>query len=213
MEGLANVSRWRYVLPLSARILERRLTNEHADFNTQPREITYRLLMGLPLTPAQEGDLDRSTVVHQSVDKLHDPSFVPPPESEATKQADADGIRDGNLSQHPDKVIRNARQGGEGDGMVGLEEIKRLFGGGKEVRSAYGEGYGRVEGEQEQWYVERLPEVQSGSGWVIEESEEVKEKRRGGSWEERVRRGDFEPRFTNCASSGSIGDERAVLTV
>lgn len=166
--------------------------------------MTYRLLMGLPLTPAQEGDLSRSTVVHQSVDKLHDPSFVPPPEDEATKQADADGIRDGNLSQHPDKVIRNAREGGEGDGLVGLEEVKRLFGEGGGVRSAYGEGYGRVEGEMEQWYGERLPEVQSGSGWILKESEEVKEARRVGSWEERVRRGDFEPRFTNCACSLSL---------
>lgn len=56
------------------------------DFNSQPIEITYRLLMGLPLTSAQEAQLVNSTVVHQSVDLLHNPGWVAPEESEEQKQ-------------------------------------------------------------------------------------------------------------------------------
>lgn len=151
--------------------------------------------MGLPLTPAQEADLARSTVVHESVDKLHDPAFVSAPEDAA---GDADGIADGNLEQHPDRVIRNARRAEEGDGLVGLRELRRLFEEGGTVRSAYGECYGRVKGEEGKLYVDRTPEVHSGSGWTVTEKPEVVEARKKGSWEERVRRGDFEPRWTNC---------------
>lgn len=65
------------------------------------------------------------------------------------------------------------------------------------VRSAYGEAYGLVESEKDRRYCCRKPEVQMGNGWRIEESEAEKQARTEGSWDERVRRGDFEPRYTN----------------
>lgn len=156
--------------------------------------------MNLPLTPAQIGDIERSTVVHESVDKLHDKAYVTPPEDEATKQSDADGIRDENLSQHPDRVIKNARPAEDKDGLVGIEALRALYGyaeGEGEVRSAYGEAFGKVKGEEGKTYSDRTPEVGSGSGWAVTEDPEVVRKRKEGTWEERVRRGDFEVRWSN----------------
>lgn len=154
-----------------------------------------RLIMGLPLTEDQIGDISRSTVVHESVDKLHDKAYVTPPEDEAAKKkADANGIRAGNLSQHPDRVIKSARPAKEADGLVDLDAIRALYGEAAGVRSAYGEAYGRIPSEEGKWYVDRAPEVASGSGWAIKEDPEVVAKRKIGTFEERVRRGDFEPK-------------------
>lgn len=186
------------------------------DFNTQPKEITYNLLKSLPLPITQIGDLNRSKIVHQSVDKLYDPDYVSPPED---PKAEKDSINDGNLAQHPDKVIRNSRTGGEEDGLVDLDGFKTLFNyqdlslGGVEgkkegVRSAYGEIHHLVvdkdgKSEEGNWYVDRVPEVVSAQGWVIKEDTKIVEARKFavGGMEERVRRGDFEPKWTNCEYS------------
>ena len=143
--------------------------------------------------------------MHQSVDKFYDPTYVPPVEEESIKKAAADSIRGGDLSQHPDKVIRNSRTPEEGDGLAELEELKRLFGyseggegGGGEIRSAYGENYGKIPSEESNTYIDRTPEVASGSGWVIKEDPEVVRKRKIGTREEKIKRGDWEPKWTNC---------------
>ncbi|KAI5479379.1 Endonuclease [Pseudohyphozyma bogoriensis] len=168
------------------------------DLNTQPCEITYRLVMRLSLTPEQEGGLERSTVVHHSVEKLYDPQWEAPPEPEPAQ----DGIHDGDLSQHPDRIIAHSRPGTEADGLASLEAIKKLFGYGEDdassqIRSAYGEAYGKIPSESSQWYCQRTPEVHSGSGWATQQDPKVVEARQAGEWEERVRRGDFEPIWTN----------------
>lgn len=166
------------------------------DLNTQPRESTYRLLLGLPLTSSQEADITRSTLIHESVDKLYDANFVSSPPNPL---ADADGIRGGNLSQHPDRVIKNAREGTEEDGLASLEDLKGMFKLEGEVRSAYGEVGGRLkeDGGRDRCYVDRPEGVQSASGWKIKEDEKVVEERKKGEWGDRVRRGDFEPKYTN----------------
>lgn len=112
--------------------------------------------------------------------------------------------------QDPDKVIKNCRDGAVEDGLVGVEGLRKLFGE-KGVRSAYGEVGGLVEGEEGKWYVDRPGEVQSGNGWAVKEDPKVVEERKKGSWEEKVKRGDFEPMWTNCklcrrARNRSIAD-------
>ena len=128
------------------------------------------------------------------MDKLHDKEFVSPPKDLA---ADRQGVHDGNLSQHPDRIIASARPAGESDGLVDLEGIKDLYAEVAGVRSAYGEAYGLVKGEEGKFYVDRAPEVANGSGRLIEEDPEVVAKRKLGSWEDRVARGDFEPKWSN----------------
>ncbi|GAA5895854.1 hypothetical protein JCM5296_006684 [Sporobolomyces johnsonii] len=176
------------------------------DFNTQPEELTYRLLLGAPLPSHLISDLERSTCVHQSVDKLHDPSYEPPapPEPEAKEGDEAAATASSaDPSQDPDKVIKNSRPAAEADGLASLEQLKKLYGyqegagSGSGIRSAYGEAYGLVKGEEDKWYCARSPEVQTASGSKVLPTEKEKEERSRGTWEERVRRGDFEPIYTN----------------
>ncbi|KAK4702668.1 RNA exonuclease NGL2, partial [Phenoliferia sp. Uapishka_3] len=160
------------------------------DLNTQPCESTYRLIMGLPLTDAQEEELDRSTVVHESVDKLHDKAHVSTPKVE-WKEGDPP-----KESLHTSKVIRNSRPGEEADGLVGLAALRELFAQSQGIRSAYGEAFGKIPSEERSWYSDRSPEVGIPSG-PTEEDPEIVRKRKDGTWEERVRRGDFEPKWSN----------------
>ncbi|BGP21322.1 endonuclease [Rhodotorula toruloides] len=168
------------------------------DLNTQPREMTYRLLTGAPLTDDLLADFERSRVIHHSVDKLYDPSYEPPapPELEAKE---GENVASDDLSQHPDRVIKNTREATPEDGLATLEHLQAMFrqAGASVVRSAYGEAYGLVETERSKWYCDRKPEVQMGNGRKVQEEEAEKAKRQRGSWDERVRRGDFEPKYTN----------------
>lgn len=105
--------------------------------------------------------------------------------------------------QDPDKVIKNCRAGVEEDGLGDLDALKKLYGyggGGERARSAYGEVGGLIEGEEGKWYVDRKGEVQSAvaAAEAEEEQPEAVEDRKKGSWDEKVRRGDFEPMWTNC---------------
>jgi len=164
------------------------------DFNTQPVESTYALLKGVPLSPGQVDDLRRSMVVHQSVDKLHDPSFVAPAEAEA------EGTVDPNEEQDPDKVLRNCRVPGEADGIPSLEQLQRLFAreetGG--IRSAYGEVGGVVEPSLSgDWYCRRNPGVEDGQRGYVPEEEAIAKSRLEGRTDERIKRGDFELSYTN----------------
>ncbi|GAA5997232.1 uncharacterized protein JCM10292_000115 [Rhodotorula paludigena] len=177
------------------------------DLNTQPRELTYRLLTGAPIPPDLVDDFERSRCVHFSVDKLHDPSFEPPapPEPEAKEGED---VASDDLSQHPDRVIKNTRPATDEDGLATLEQLQLLFRhpsspspsspfSTRRIRSAYGESYGLVPSERTKWYSSRPPEVQMGNGWRVPEPAEAQAAREEGTWDERVRRGDFEPRYSN----------------
>ncbi|SGY34300.1 BQ5605_C002g01608 [Microbotryum silenes-dioicae] len=160
------------------------------DLNTQPNEITYALLKRVPLTPSQTHAFEASCVIHQSVDKIYNPSYE--------TMNDVKEVAEGEeATEDPDKVIKNSRAANEADGLVSLDEFKPLYESLPHVRSAYGEIHGLFTEEQAQWYVERPPDVESSQGWKIIEDPRAVEQRRQGSWEERVARGDFEPMYTN----------------
>lgn len=157
--------------------------------------------------------------MHQSVDKKYDPTFVSIalPVPEAREGEDEEGVA---LSTDPDKVIRNARQAKEEDGMIDLDEFKRLFdwhpppsssaptslpdlqSAEKVAESRTVSAYGSIAhwfpSLEDQTYVDRTPEVHSTSGWVIPEDLVEKARRKEGGLSDRVRRGDFEPKWTNC---------------
>ncbi|GAA5820510.1 hypothetical protein JCM3770_002280 [Rhodotorula araucariae] len=174
------------------------------DLNTQPREMTYRLLTGAPIPPELVDDFERSRVVHMSVDKIYDPTFELP-EPPAPEPKEGEDVASGDLSQHADRIIKNSRSPTDGDGLATLEQLKALFryparGAAADeprVRSAYGEAHGLVPSEASRWYCARRPEVQMGDGWRVPEPPADIAARQQGSWDERVRRGDFEPLYSN----------------
>jgi hypothetical protein len=69
------------------------------------------------LTPAQEELLERSRVVHVSVD----------PTVPLTNPAAADDDEDGGAQADPDRVITNARKASPADGLLNLSELLDLF--------------------------------------------------------------------------------------
>ncbi|GAA6013380.1 hypothetical protein JCM11491_006372 [Sporobolomyces phaffii] len=171
------------------------------DFNTQPCELTYRLLLGSPFSPALLDEFNHSSCVHHSVDKFYDPSYEPPtPAEPEAKEGDEQPA--GSDEEDPDKVIKNTRPARPEDGLADIDQIKRLYGyqegRGSGLRSAYGENYGLIEGEQDKWYCARGPEVQNGNDPKPRlTAAEIEERSRGATWDERVARGDFEPIYTN----------------
>ncbi|GJE87626.1 endonuclease/exonuclease/phosphatase [Phanerochaete sordida] len=101
------------------------------DFNFQPDDAAYALLVGDPLLPAQRAALQFSRVVHRS----RDPS-VPAPAPKA--DADEDG-EDGSEGD-PDRVITNARAAVPSDGLLSDDELAALFAWGTRPVSAYDAG-------------------------------------------------------------------------
>jgi len=101
------------------------------DFNFSPKEPGYALLVGDPLTPAQEELLEKSRVVHISID----PS-VPLTNPTATATND-DEDEDG---ADPDRVITNARDATPADGLLSSRELANLFSVPSRPRSLYDEG-------------------------------------------------------------------------
>ncbi|GAA5922704.1 uncharacterized protein JCM15063_003398 [Sporobolomyces koalae] len=167
------------------------------DFNTQPCELTYRLLLGSPLDPAQVAEFNHSACVHQSVDKFYDPTYEPP-QPAVPEAKEGDGAQ--SEQEDPDKVIKNTRPATDDDGLADIEQIKQLYGykeGGSGIRSAYGENYGLVKDERSKWYCSRAPEVQNGNDPEPKPTAAEQAERERGTWEERVARGDFEPIYTN----------------
>ncbi|GAA5907960.1 uncharacterized protein JCM6883_004072 [Sporobolomyces salmoneus] len=169
------------------------------DFNTQPCELTYRLLLGSRIDKQQVDEFNHSACVHYSVDKFYDPSFEPPTPDEPEAKEGEEAVN--QAEEDPDKVIKNARPARPEDGLADIDKIKKLYGykeGGSGIRSAYGENYGLVKGQEENWYCARRPEVQNGNDPKPKlTEEEVKERVGSVTWEERVARGDFEPIYTN----------------
>ncbi|KAI0304974.1 Endonuclease/exonuclease/phosphatase [Russula brevipes] len=99
-----------------------------ADFNFGPEEPGYALLVGDKLTPAQEALLDRSRVVHVTID----PS-VPLTNPGAT-------IDDEEGQADPYTVITNAREASPADGLLSTSELADLFAVAQRPRSLYDEG-------------------------------------------------------------------------
>jgi RNA exonuclease NGL2 len=87
------------------------------DFNFSPEEPGYALLVGNMLTPAQEQLLERSRVVHVSVD----------PTVPLTNPAAANDDEDGGAQADPDRVITNARDASPADGLLNTSELLDLF--------------------------------------------------------------------------------------
>ena len=87
------------------------------DFNFGPDEPGYALLVGDMLTPAQEELLERSRVVHISVD----------PTVPLTNPAAANDDEDGGSQADPDRVITNAREALPADGLLNSSELLDLF--------------------------------------------------------------------------------------
>ena len=197
------------------------------DFNTQPAELAYCLLVHHPVTPAQIEDFYKSRVVHQSVDKIYDPDYVTPKVIAEEAGSAADEL-------DPDKVIWKSRAATKEDGLLDVEDFMRLFAWNEEeIRgslgpapsasaistiistlatislsshssppsalplSAYGSISLQLPALEGCRYVDREPSVQSGNGWVVVEDPEVVRKRKIGTDTEKRSRGDGEPSYTN----------------
>ena len=100
------------------------------DFNFSPEEPGYAFLVGDMLTPAQEELLERSRVVHVSVD----------PTVPLTNPAEANDDEDGGTQADPDRVITNAREASPADGLLNSSELLDLFAVTLRPRSLYDEG-------------------------------------------------------------------------
>jgi len=91
------------------------------DFNFTPQEGTYNLLQGRMMTEEQVEKIDKSRIVHLSVD----PTVV----SDAPNCVNEDG--------DPDRVIKDARRCTTHDGLATASQLTQLFGQLPKVRSAY----------------------------------------------------------------------------
>jgi len=91
------------------------------DFNFTPQEGTYNLLHGSIMTEEQVEKIDKSRVVHLSVD--------PPVVSDAPNCINEHG--------DPDRVIKDARRCTTHDGLLTASQLTQLFGQLPKVRSAY----------------------------------------------------------------------------
>ncbi|KAI0002109.1 Endonuclease/exonuclease/phosphatase [Russula vinacea] len=87
------------------------------DFNFSPAEPGYALLVGDTLTTAQEELLEKSRVVHVSVD----------PTVPLTNPFAINDDEDGGALADPDKVITNAREASPADGLLKSSELVDLF--------------------------------------------------------------------------------------
>jgi hypothetical protein len=104
-------------LMLSEPFSDDRFPRAPPDFNFSPEEPGYTLLVGDMLTPAQEELLERSRVVHVSVD----------PTVPLTNPAAANDDEDGSAEADPDRVITNAREASPADGLLNSSELSDLF--------------------------------------------------------------------------------------
>jgi RNA exonuclease NGL2 len=87
------------------------------------------------VTPTQEELLERSRVVHVSVD----PS-VPLSSPAATNDEDGDDESGGAQAVDPDRVITNARKASPADGLLSSSELAQLYAVSPRPRSLYDEG-------------------------------------------------------------------------
>jgi hypothetical protein len=104
-------------LMLSEPFPDDRFPRTPPDFNFSPEEPGYALLVGDMLTSAQEELLERSRVVHVSVD----------PTVPLTNPAAANDDEDDGAQADPDRVITNAREASPADGLLNSSELLDLF--------------------------------------------------------------------------------------
>lgn len=91
------------------------------DFNFGPSDAAYSLLVGDPLSEQQIEDIEKSRVVHVTID----PSVPVLDPNLAIKEDEEGGEVD--PEQDPDRVIKNARAAKSEDGLLGASDITRRF--------------------------------------------------------------------------------------
>ncbi|GBE78233.1 hypothetical protein SCP_0111160 [Sparassis crispa] len=102
------------------------------DFNFQPDDPVYSLLVGDPLLPNQAARLDTSRVVHASIDP--DVAITSPSPAAEDEEGEEAGGGD------PDRVIVNARLATPEDGLLTNAELVHFFERLRSLRSVYDEG-------------------------------------------------------------------------
>ncbi|KAF9515632.1 hypothetical protein BS47DRAFT_1371989 [Hydnum rufescens UP504] len=139
------------------------------DFNSQPTEALYSLLVGDPLTPVQILELELSRVIHSSIDPsvkasmgvsnstdgydeneedyneegaAQDASPTTPTRSEG-QQAQTGHKGQSETTKDPDRVLTNHRPAVPSDGLLSTPELVKLFRNYK-LRSAYGDSYAKI---------------------------------------------------------------------
>ena len=104
-------------------------TRTELDFNIEPTDPVYSLLVGDPLLPEQLAELAASRVVHRTID-----STIPAEEDAEDDEGGGDG---------PPR-IQNARPATLEDGLLDDAELRALYPRHLNVRSAYDEGQRRL---------------------------------------------------------------------
>lgn len=116
------------------------------DFNSQPTEALYSLLVGDTLTPAQIHEIEYSQVVHVSID----PSIksTAPVKNDDDDEGEGQGTASNDKEKQeedPDKVFTNSRKAIPTDGLLSISELLELYGAHRRHwRSAYGEAHSTV---------------------------------------------------------------------
>lgn len=120
----------------------RHAASRPTDFNTQPFEPSYSLLVNpsKPLTDTQRANLENSSVVHKSVTNVKSitpvpeagmPEFVPPNSTPAPlQQAEDDEGEDegeGGEKGEDQGIMKNARLPTEEDGLLSVNELTEIF--------------------------------------------------------------------------------------
>ncbi|KAL5535579.1 NGL2 [Sanghuangporus sanghuang] len=103
------------------------------DFNFNPSDAAYSLLVGDTLLPQQEADIKLSHVVHVSLDPT---VSVSDPKRAATDDEEEEGA-EADPENDPDRVIKNARSASPDDGLLEPRELVEMFAQLPTLRSAY----------------------------------------------------------------------------
>lgn len=121
------------------------------DFNSQPSEALYALLVGDPLTQVQIRSMQTSRVVHISLDPSI--TYVDPGGISKDEEDDEGGGRENGEDSDP--VLTNTRPAIPEDGLLSVPELVQLFPGPSSslslpgLRSAYDSSFQSVLAESE----------------------------------------------------------------
>ncbi|CAL1695497.1 unnamed protein product [Somion occarium] len=128
------------------------------DFNFTPEDPVYSLLIGDSLLPEQRARLAPSRVVHVTID----PSV--PVTTDKMMGDDVLIDEEEGAETDPDRIITNAREAREEDGLLDDVELTKLFNDTGHVFSAYDRGLRSSEGVEELTYGSRVAMQPSRSG-------------------------------------------------
>lgn len=120
------------------------------DFNCPPNDAAYALLTGQTLNAEHKDRLSHSRVTHISVD----PS-VPKTQTTPSKGDEEGGEGDSEESD-PDRVITNARNATDADGLLDDHELTALFSNGHRLFSAYDVGLSKMQDSNIALYGDRV---------------------------------------------------------